>query len=422
MNEETSGEKLSLNSKKVLVVVLLSGYVFSPWFRRTGLCSEMEGTLRLQGPRHNLSWEHQEQMTLAGHSSVEELNTPEWILDYARFHDRAILSLSETKWNSTDLYKFLIYTCKGMWGGNGDRMNGIVHLYYVAMLTGRIFLIEYTRPFPLTDTLNENLIRWSLPSPPPLGKVSVINSIDHMAKSLHEPALLPSENKIISVKCNLFHPEQLWNSTSMKDYLAPFNINPTNAEVPNRLYAWGFHTLFRKSSLVQRNMDLILRPQLGLQHNGPYVAVHIRLGDQSTWSDPRRHRMSDLAAFLNCSRNMRHILKQTRVNVEPLILVTSDSNEAKQTMQASDSAVVTTSANIFHTDRSSLSNTAARAGNIAAWSEFFLLAEANCLVVSNSGFSKVPVKISISVHGRCWAKFDKCSMEEIQNNTFLIPK
>ena len=100
--------------------------------------------------------------------------------------------------------------------------------------------------------------------------------------------------------------------------------------------------------------------------------------------------------------------------------VASDSDEAKKLVQSKDSTVRTATLEVFHIDRSDTqSKPEAYGGNLAAWTEFMLLAEADCLVASRSGFNEAAVRISLKneTFDRCYAYFYECTtMESIRNH------
>jgi len=63
--------------------------------------------------------------------------------------------------------RYIAYYCgsliNGDCGGAGDRFRGMVLTFLFAMLTNRIFLIEWEKPFPLRDHFAPNLIDWRSP-------------------------------------------------------------------------------------------------------------------------------------------------------------------------------------------------------------------------------------------------------------------
>merc|ERR1712232_1519607 len=58
--------------------------------------------------------------------------------------------------------RVLVYSCQpfAQCGGHGDRLNGIITAFFLAVLTQRLFLIDYESPLPLQMVLTPHLIDW----------------------------------------------------------------------------------------------------------------------------------------------------------------------------------------------------------------------------------------------------------------------
>merc|ERR1712194_371135 len=56
----------------------------------------------------------------------------------------------------------LVYSCQpfAQCGGHGDRLNGIITVFVLAVLTRRVFLIDSESPIPMTMLLSPHLIDW----------------------------------------------------------------------------------------------------------------------------------------------------------------------------------------------------------------------------------------------------------------------
>ena len=82
----------------------------------------------------------------------------EWQSKYQALHDDIISNRRKPK--------FLVYTCP--WTnsgccGYGNRVYAIVSLFYLAVLTNRAFLIDWTAPKPLKQFLKPSSINWNFP-------------------------------------------------------------------------------------------------------------------------------------------------------------------------------------------------------------------------------------------------------------------
>jgi hypothetical protein len=178
---------------------------------------------------------------------------------------------------------------------------------------------------------------------------------------------------------------------------------------PPELFKWAFETMFKKTDELQSRVTS-MKAELGLQR--PYVAIHIRLG--GSWTDPTRHSMKDLPEFDSCAiRLQENMMKMAPGQPRPPIVVLSDRDEARKDLTARNPDMVAPSTEIVHLDKSRPE----RASFIQAWAEFFVLADSSCLVVSQSGFSHAPQALTLAKNrSRCWAKFDDCSQQTIENH------
>jgi len=207
-------------------------------------------------------------------SSYEDYNDkvgttpiPSWILDYVDWHNQATQSSHDG--DNTFGYKYLIYKCEHDCRGLGDRLNGMIELFYVALVTNRIFLISYNykKQVTLMDTFDEHLIRWNtkfkhvrvggLLSSFLCWNNKFMTSLDKLVPELLEPSLLPRNTKVLTVSCNQWDPANLWNSKSMQNYLAIHGPRELQQPPPEHLYQWAFDVLFSKNTDLQQNIDLV---------------------------------------------------------------------------------------------------------------------------------------------------------------------
>mmetsp|Transcript_27681 Transcript_27681/g.69085 ORF Transcript_27681/g.69085 Transcript_27681/m.69085 type:complete len:422 (+) Transcript_27681:281-1546(+) len=350
-------------------------------------------------------------------SSNRDIDVPQWVHDYVLLHAKALESPSE--------YSYLIYHCsraRGLCGGVADRLNGIVTLFYVAMVSNRIFLIDYSKPFPLNETLEEHLVQWSFASP---GAVDHrIRSIDRVVPELAEPKKLPNDKRIIVVQHNLYRPHVWWKSAAIKEYLAAYEVDLTlSPDPPKQLYKWAFYTLFRKSRSLQQQL-YALRRQLGLRQHDPYVGVHMRLGGPAvTWKDQKRHSLDDIPQFLECGERMQRMIASDGGNYErwPIIFVASDSYTAKKRIAEMDNSVRSANITLYHPDRSRSNGRGGNLANLAVYVDLFMLAQANCVVASAGGFTRLAIFISVGSKGpasRCSAFFKDCSPSSILRSIY----
>lgn len=389
---------------------------------------------------------------------------PSWIESYIEFHNEHVMIDNRTKEARLKPgTKFLLYRCDNLCGGIGDRINGMVTLFYVAMTTNRVLLIDHERPSALTDVLVPNRIQWNVSRKnlPAHGQKSANDKFN--VPYLVEPCLL-EDDEGISVKTNQWYGEAyIWKSRCMKEYLKNQNASHvigSSDEISRHLYRWAFWTMFRFSDQVLDRADK-LRKMAGLSsllensgsnnlkdgnghdlrgvssneeqvHNVdqagysptgfvPYIGIHVR-GERHNTED-------DLHKFLKCAQDFRDEIQKAKQKQQPsslnprpiprLIFIADDSYQGarstlKPTMQSWDpDSVRFVNISVIHTDRTFRSGVEdLRAAHIETYAELVVLLDSECLVRSRSGFSELPHRITISNDAtmeRCGVKFDECT-------------
>mmetsp|Transcript_89794 Transcript_89794/g.290103 ORF Transcript_89794/g.290103 Transcript_89794/m.290103 type:complete len:323 (+) Transcript_89794:1012-1980(+) len=81
------------------------------------------------------------------------------LAEYIDFHHRGVAALASDP--DADV-PVLVYSCQpyAQCGGQGDRLNGIVTAFLLAILTRRVFLIDSESPLPLQMLLVPRLVDW----------------------------------------------------------------------------------------------------------------------------------------------------------------------------------------------------------------------------------------------------------------------
>jgi hypothetical protein len=312
---------------------------------------------------------------------------PHWIKSYILWHDQQL------RFNASH-YSFVVYTCtrQGSCGGIGDRLNGMIQSFYMALCNQRVFLIDYNTPYPLTTTLLPNYIQWNVSYPQDallLQRLTLMDSRE--IPSLQEPAILQENQQYRQargwlIRTNLWMEQTMPNCTCLQKFIQRtlphqqhsqqeqhqdyrYNISyPLDAD---DLYRWAFHALFRISPQVmertrqiqQRNGMLLTTDDqdslavvdmtnatimvtsnslngttttsLGVQQ--PYVAMHIRTGHGSSWKDPLRHSGNEtFLKFLHCAKHLQQRLALTLLTKNKTNNTTA--TETNMTLHGSGSA------------------------------------------------------------------------------------
>jgi hypothetical protein len=385
----------------------------------------------------------------------DNMRPPQWIESYIDFHNERVIVENGTARLKPGT-KYLMYSCDSGCGGIGDRINGILTLFYVAMTTNRVLLIDHPNPCPLTESLVPNRINWNVPreSLPRAGKV--YRAIDTFNfPFLVEPCELEKDNEGLQIHVNMWYGEIfIWKSNCMKGYLMNKNATNLGPEDFRHMYRWGFWTLFRFNKNVLRRADELklmaglpllvpidnnrtrLLPQRKDATNSndtiddekdsdeylefaPYIGVHIR-GERHAGEEKHR-------AFLECAQGLqKRIMLKQQTQPPRLIFIVDDSYPGrddlpvKKVIQSWDpDSVRIANSNVFHTDLTRNGRNGAR-GNLDAYAELVILLDSECLVRSRSGFSELPHRIAVSnklTFERCGMQFDRCSEVAIEGAT-----
>ena len=271
--------------------------------------------------------------------------------------------------------KSLIYTCRGYkpCGGNGDRMNGIVHVFILSLLLKRTFLIDSEFPLPLHLVLAPRLIDWRMPQ-----TMIPDISVDYIDKRLEFvsdlSSLIRNRDSAIAITTN--------HLLMMKIIDHPLFPIPELRTVPF-LFSHLFKFLFLPTVLISRELP-----------DTSFLGIHFRSGNHGNWYDPERHGFGDLNMFFECAR----MLEASFGKSLPWILF-SDVAEKDLSrhlnffeeyrsgkLSVYDSAPV-------HTDRSSLVASVA-GGFVGAWEGWLTMTRAAGLVISRSFFSETAARVA----------------------------
>ena len=365
-----------------------------------------------------------------------------WLLEYASWHAEQLNLLR----SGYDI-PLLVYTCTGGCGGVGDRLSGMLSVFYAAVATKRLFLIDHTVPFALNETLVPSLIDWDhaylINSSFSSSSVYLIDALSMIAfDKLMEAAL--QNTSVVTVIMNRYYVGMaLWtpsiigspNTTSSQYIGSIYRMRQKSCRQASKRYFGtlttsqtinlAFSHLFDFSTAVRRRSDEMML-ESGLTSSA-YVAIHARLGGSSPppsksvvgWTDPERHSLSDIDSFLTCARSKmnradspNNLYHEDR---ERTALVFSDSVAFKEEAHRLDRQFTSPSTTtLFHVDRSeSPDPETLRVGNIDTYAELLLLSEASCIVGSQSTFSGIAASISTfgREEGRCFSMFHDCDRE-----------
>lgn len=339
---------------------------------------------------------------------IDQIDVPPWLQRYIDLHNEAMGR--HTSWTATtDPNHYLIYTCRkngtlkvvGGCSGTGNRHRAIQAMFLVAMLTGRIFLIDSDNPVPLSEILQPNLVDWNaLPL-----YIDDLPSEFLNARNVVPFALDTPEDFAIGVKPQVMRVlanspptlNTLWQNTMMATYLTDTVPTPSADRVyKETLKKSIFYALFRPSpaliqTTLQQQQDMGLLDQNGVLQ--PFTAVHIRAGGNWRGWNEARYEDDEMHNFYDAAR------KIARDDKTPIVVV-SDTLSAKLKLQEMNPSRIriVENATLVHVGRNRAKFQSIE-GSLCVWADLLLLAQSECFVRSAGTFSGLAWKIS-EVEGR----------------------
>jgi len=240
-------------------------------------------------------------------------------------------------------------------GGFGDRLRGMVTVYYLALMTNASFAVNWTRPYNLNDY-------FSVPS----CDVSRSN-VDHSSNApsaaalqeahLHKSAIVRNDvsnytyftkslflhdiGKIrVEVQTNSFHWKHVVRNPAFKERAASLGLlDLSQAE----LFKVAIDVLLgNPTEMVRDSFTSVLRRLAGgyePNEDGPrYIGVQIRLGGKNSgavagWQDPLRHSIDDVQCFAKEAARLSRLMHIRS------IFVTADSEQAVRVFEEAVIAV-----------------------------------------------------------------------------------
>eukprot|EP00977_Amphora_coffeiformis_P000032 scaffold5_cov169-Amphora_coffeaeformis.AAC.32 len=320
----------------------------------------------------------------------------------------------------------LVWNCpaQGHCGGLGDRLYGMIMGLYIAMLTGRIYLIQEWNhpdiPHPLWDYVRPNYLPWQANLAPKtvqeMGMLSTLDNREHPL--LLDPCGLKVDKQDYFLRNNIMtYESQLNQNDCFRKYWNEHGGRTDNVPLSHT----GFWTLFQFTNRVQEETQNLLRQSRIISRHRDqvtpmYMAVHVRTGQGKTWDDPDRHAgIPSLERFDACAVRLQTAVMHKCATL-PDIYVASDNAQAKAFFLDKHSHDGVFKANIkmevFHIDRTRtelLRNVLGAYNQV--WGELKLLVDAACLVMSRSKFSTLAYELS-SQQPRCAVYFDECEEEQ----------
>jgi hypothetical protein len=307
----------------------------------------------------------------------------------------------------------LTWYCNRVCGGIGDRVRGLLLSLLLAVVSERLFLVQWTQPFfseCQTDIFEPAAINWNIDRP----LVTKIDQLPHkvliMMASLNlttqlqviEKQILSTEAKHLKIKTNIrletfpYFFSHFGNYTKKKLYgkhLEDVIKYITTSDRPRLVNSMLAHYLLAFSNSAVK-MAKHISSKMGIPAEQKYVAVHIRTGFLGIWNEvPARfslyHKPSTWRLLLDCAINKSQILG-THV---PIVLFTDSPVVKSWAAENYKARIVVIPGVAVHIDKMT------KRGNmtlqeVATGAELVIMSRASLLVQGyRSGFSTVALEI-----------------------------
>ena len=329
-----------------------------------------------------------------------------WQEDYIKLHDDII--------NNRRPPKYLVYFCGGKkygCGGYGNRLGAITSLFYLAVITGRAFLIDWNTTAPIGDYLQPRNIQWNFP----------ISKLGHLKKNYHywgkgDHELVSKDSQRSPINFNLFRS---WvEGTDLESYLdSPVEIvtslwyfapsfrqhkfaerlaNKIGVKVRGHRYSLvgcAFDFLFERTPAFERTLS-VARESLNFKPDVPRIGIHIRMGDASSFHPGSfDERTANFKNFFTCAKKLeKAILGNSNFSRGHIKwFLATDNNEVKQyALRTYPDKVVSLSVKVEHINV----HEPTFEGMQGVLLDHFLLSECDFLVLSDSSFSKTALGLN----------------------------
>merc|ERR1740121_1698993 len=187
------------------------------------------------------------------------------LADYIEFHRQGVAALRADP--AADV-RVLVFSCQpfAQCGGHGDRLNGIVTAFLLAVLTRRVFLIDSESPLPLQVLLAPRLIDWRV-------RGGILATAGLRQHSYHDKrrqfeadlsSLATYAENVLVINANLRLLRMMFEAPALREAAVSIGL-PTHA--PQFFVAEVFDLLFTPSPVLHHELA-VLRSQLGSPQDG----------------------------------------------------------------------------------------------------------------------------------------------------------
>eukprot|EP00977_Amphora_coffeiformis_P027274 scaffold34599_cov279-Amphora_coffeaeformis.AAC.4 len=355
---------------------------------------------------------------------------PPWIKTYLEFYRSQVVDVqsyilpNKTRW----LQWYCSYNPDGKrhCGGLADRLKGMMAALVLSIADNRVILLEEweasaaTGPHPLLGYLEPNFVNWMAQPSNSSSATEFLTFKDDFGGLKSKQQLLLKDDPCtfhqdgfdgVRFTGNLVpRPDNLYE----KRCKGIFGID----EHRDRLLSDLFWTLFRFTPRVHAEADRLRGPIIP-DHRNYYVAAHIRTGNFSGGTGEtdllRQNTLEDWDQFAHCVQVVTQALQKRCGGDAPPAYLASDNNDAKRYIKTKVNGTKVHAPGVeqFHVDMHLQDHSVqtaedAAAGYRAVMGELKILMDAACIIISDSGFSKMGRLLSRDVP-RCAVPYFKCT-------------
>jgi len=349
---------------------------------------------------------------------------PGWLDDYAAMH-------KQHKNDPSSSTRYLIWYCPASehhCRGFGDRIRGMLLAFRIAAAFNRVLLFKWEEPIDLEVVMHPNRINWSMLDMDNADQLLATQNdyttdiwLMHNTKfadAVRDGKGLREFNatKVVIAKFLDWPSMRLWKQD-------PRELPPTTGKgsqmEPGMVAYLGCLAkfLFTPSEELQRRTDEALQALYGRPKPPSYVAWHWRTGGQEgetyqVAKDSRLKATSRLHMLLSALVCLDSMKEQYGVTVDTAAVLATDLNPVRSMVIEGKLApgLVALDIKAAHPEKVLTEKSKAEMTEIsmAAWTDIMVLAQAECLLASESGFSLVALLMSAN---HCFQQMYDCTRD-----------
>jgi acid phosphatase class B len=355
-----------------------------------------KGTEGAEDVHHKIESSVSKAYAAADEMASHDLVFSPWVQHYISFHQS---SVADGKLN--DGARYIIYECKDgsvRCGGAGDRLVGMIKMFYLALCTKRVLVIDSSFPIPLEQVLNPSHIEWNVSFPETHLYLPDMEHNDSAQLEMREDTIgyRIRQTNAWPRKKDL---NDIWKSSLMMKHLEQHQwVDQANSFTLAAACKEAFRAMFKLDPIVIARAQEF-KSSAGI--TGTYAGLHMRKGDSNMGVTGQgeaelkglKARETDNSKTLSCY----HEVKALHSNAFNVAYLASDDSDTKKAMAEADSSIhFATNMNPFHIDllaREGITKSidavdpAVAQGVIDTWAEMSVLSESTCILLSQSMFS-----------------------------------